>query len=475
MGEVRKRGVFVIEALLWASTGGLVMVLVGYFVLLLNFFVSGAEHFRRILGANAPSSGPDWYALLVIGLAILVPVSAFSAVFSWYNSVWRNRLKSTWRHADHSKRFSKIQPVPKIAGVGDREERTEYLRRLLDGDNWRPYWQKIKEDAGIGDTFPDTLSPERYERAATAVWKTIQADVKDRALTTGLIVGLSKNRWMDQVTILVASLELQLHVLTRLGKQPTWRTWRILLKRMLSSLFINTYLTREDAFLVQFIIKKTAMGLYVLSDLAEHGADHLKDVDVDHLIHALDVDEALEGSRHVAEQSGGVLKAVGGAAGKFADVAIGVPGLGTVIAETLTTAVGGGVKVGLTVTEFSLKTGATGLHLLGTFTDHYGQELMQGVAASVMLYSHGAELAADCLALDASHRTQMDPGYKEILTEMAKHAGGILFDQVKQLRDLFSQRRKQPINLVTTYLKRQPHPSKTKEESQVGSDTTKND
>ena len=267
---------------------------------------------------------------------------------------------------------------------------------------------------------------------------------------------------MDQITILIASLELQLHVLARLGKKPNWRTWRRLLKRMLSSLFINTYLTRQDAFLVQFIIKKTAMGLYVLSDLAEHSAEHLKNMDVDHLIqnHALDLDEAIEGHRHLAEQVGSTVKSTARVVATGVNIATtvaahGVPlPVGTVVVETVIGAAEGVAKVGLAFTEFSLKTGATGLHLIGTFTDHYGKELTQGVAAGALLYSHGAELAADCLALNENHRARMNLGYTKILSEMAKHAGEILFDQVKQLRGLFRERRTQPIKLVKAYMKK---------------------
>jgi hypothetical protein len=248
----------------------------------------------------------------------------------------------------------------------------------------------------------------------------------------------------------------------------------MLLKRMLSSLFINTYLTRKDAFFVQFVIKKTAMGLEVLSELAEHGAEQLKDIDVDHLFDALDVDEAMEGYRHMAEPGGSAVKSAFQLSGKAGDLvaaahAVPLP-VGTLLVEGAVSIAEGGAKVGLALAEFSLKTGATGLHLIGTFTDHYGQELMQGVAASVMLYSHGVELAADCLALDQSHYAQMSLDYKTMLTETAKHAGEILFDQVKQLRGLFRQRRnKLPIELVKTYLKRRPEQPEMKKDSQAGS------
>lgn len=300
LGRVRKRGVLILEALLWAMAGGFLLVLIGYLSFICSSIGSGAEHLRRILGLRAPVTGPDWYALFIVTLVIFMPLFGLGAFFRWYNSLWRRSLKQLWREDRRLKEFASIRTIPTAPGVGDREQRTNYLRSLLASEPWRPFWQDIKKDAGLKDISPESLSPDVYERTATAVWKILQTDIKDRALATGLIVGLGQNKWMDQITILIASLELQLHVLTRLGKKPSRHTWRTLLKRMLSSLFINTYLTRQDAFLVQFVIKKTAMGLHVLSDLADQGAEHLKEVDLDHLIHSLDVDEALEGSRHMA-------------------------------------------------------------------------------------------------------------------------------------------------------------------------------
>jgi hypothetical protein len=42
----------------------------------------------------------------------------------------------------------------------------------------------------------------------------------ERAVATGLIVGVSHRRFIDLFTIFAATLELQLHMLSRLGKRP---------------------------------------------------------------------------------------------------------------------------------------------------------------------------------------------------------------------------------------------------------------
>ena len=44
-------------------------------------------------------------------------------------------------------------------------------------------------------------------------------------------MGISRNRAVDLFSIAAAALELQLHVLTRLGKRPSLAAWRQMLAR----------------------------------------------------------------------------------------------------------------------------------------------------------------------------------------------------------------------------------------------------
>jgi hypothetical protein len=67
----------------------------------------------------------------------------------------------------------------------------------------------------------------------------LEKDISKRAVTLGLVVGVSRNRFVDFFTISAAALELQLEILTRLGKRPSWATWRQMLTRTASSRFLK--------------------------------------------------------------------------------------------------------------------------------------------------------------------------------------------------------------------------------------------
>src|SRR5207302_818004 len=76
-----------------------------------------------------------------------------------------------------------------------------------------------------------------------------------------------------------AALEIQLHVLTRLGKRPSLALWNQMLTRTMSSLFVNAYLNQSESLALKIAIKKMGMGLELASDMIDHaasmGADHL--------------------------------------------------------------------------------------------------------------------------------------------------------------------------------------------------------
>ena len=83
------------------------------------------------------------------------------------------------------------------------------------------------------------------------------------------------------MTIAASAFELQLHVLTRLGKRPSPRTWMELVKRAGASIFLNTYVTREDALYLNLAIRKAALGLEVASDAFQNS---LVDIDLDEVL-----------------------------------------------------------------------------------------------------------------------------------------------------------------------------------------------
>jgi len=77
---------------------------------------------------------------------------------------------------------------------------------------------------------------------------------------------------------------LQLHVLTVLGKKPSVRIWTEVLKRAGASVFLNTYVGREDALYLNLTIRKAALGVEMASDTMQEAAGALADVDWDEVL-----------------------------------------------------------------------------------------------------------------------------------------------------------------------------------------------
>ncbi len=244
----------------------------------------------------------------------------------------------------------------------------------------------------------------RMTLKARAEWllEELEKDIAERALATGLTVGISQNRYIDLFTIFAAALELQLHVLSRLGKRPSAHAWRLLFQRCGASLFINSYLNRQDSLALNLMIKKAGMGLKATGDLMESASQHLSESD-------FDFDEALN------LQHSGIL------------------GMATKTLEL-------GATMALTV-------GQVGLHVLGTLIESVGDELTQGALAAGILYYHGMALAADTLAFDTAHRASpaMNRSFREGVWKMGEISGSILRDLVRQRRTIFRDRRSQII------------------------------
>jgi hypothetical protein len=229
------------------------------------------------------------------------------------------------------------------------------------------------------------------------VLEQVERDIVERAFTTGLVVGVTTHRVFDLITIFAAALELQLHVLTRLGKRPSPAAWRLLIQRCGASLFVNQYLTRQDTLLLNLAIKKAGLGLHAAGDALDSAAQQLTshDLDFDDLLHL----NRLEG--------------------------VPLAGLATK-----------GLEVAATMT---LTVGKQGLHALGYLVETAGDQLTTGAIAASILYYHGMALAADALALDAEHRASpgMNRGFAEGLQRMASMSGSILLDCVRQRRTAF--------------------------------------
>ena len=62
-----------------------------------------------------------------------------------------------------------------------------------------------------------------------------------------------------------------------------------MLKRTSASLFLNTYVTREDALYLNLAIRKAALGLEIASDSAQEAAGALADIDWDEVLGGVSV------------------------------------------------------------------------------------------------------------------------------------------------------------------------------------------
>ena len=200
---------------------------------------------------------------MVAALAVGPIFCAFCIVLFaiWYKRLWFRKLRTAWPDASDRSRYSRWQVLPYRASASQRKQRSEHIAALLKSDLWA-----AKEGPSPAAS---------YEVQAEWLLLDLEKDIAERALTTGLTVGISNNKYIDLFTIFVAALELQLHVLSRLGKRPSWHAWKLLIQRCGASLFINSYLNRQDSLALNLMIKKAGMGLYATGDLMENASHHL--------------------------------------------------------------------------------------------------------------------------------------------------------------------------------------------------------
>jgi hypothetical protein len=395
LSAVRRRGMFLAAVLLWTTVLAGALAMGGVLSIAANSTLNASERFRQALGFQIPSTGPDWYVLAVFMLMISVPTLVLIGFLVWYRRIWRRRLSEVWVDSAQRRRHSPIQRLERIATPKTTSARTSYLNSL----KATPMW--------IGVELPSSDPPDgemnqeaRYRLLAEAMLTEIENDVAERAIATGLIVALGSSR-VDRLTIIAAALEMQLHVLSRLGKKPSRGTWRAIWARTSESLFINTYLNREDTLAIQFFIRRAAMGLEWTGGLIQDASDMLSEEGGG--------EESID---EVLEIAGGVPFGIGGAL-----KALGTTGLGI---------------------------SATGLQSIADLIREGGDELLQGAIAGGVLYYHGMAIAADVLALDATHRESPSMTRTPLQGAMktAATAGQLLRNQVLRYRGVYRERAK---------------------------------
>lgn len=364
--------VFVILCSLWAANA--LASLVGHWVAMLHGM-------RRSIGLAAPAAGPDYWILGGVALLALIAAAALTVTYAAYRAAWNRRLRTVWNQTPAPEHL-RIRPLRGSADDAELRRRASYLQALAACPEWSG-----------AELAPCDDPHQSYRNAAAAVLRSIEADVAQRAVTVGLVIGLNRNPLIDSLTIAASALELQLHVLTRLGKRPSPRIWIELLKRTSASLFLNTYVSRDDALYLNLAIRKAALGLEMASDAAQEASTALSDVDWDEVL-------------------GGVS----------------IPGLSAVTSFA----------------TMSMSVGAFGLRQLGGFIETTANDLLQGVLAGGILYYHGMALAVECLALDEQHRRspEMTRTIGQAMTMACDPAGRLLRAQVRRMREFLRERRR---------------------------------
>ena len=166
------------------------------------------------------------------------------------------------------------------ADDAELHRRTLYLQTLASCSQ--------RHEPALGLCLPTALSDgsrESYNNSAAEILKSIETDIVKRAVAAGLVIGLNRSPLIDALSIAASAFELQLHVLTRLGKRPSARTWIEMLKRTSASLFINSYISRGDALYLNLAIRKAALGLEMASDTVQEAAGAMADIDLDEVFH----------------------------------------------------------------------------------------------------------------------------------------------------------------------------------------------
>lgn len=390
--SIRSRSLLYSSYIIWFITAAAVLFALSAYVSAVQSWLGTVERFRRYLGFTPPPNSQDWWLVSATVLALLLPIGIALAVFVAYRRDWRRRLTLIWGEGGGGS-AQRIWKLTTMADATEVRRRCEYLKSLVGTERWRSSRIDVP-----------TLSADSYRSAAELVLAEIEADIAQRAIMLGFVVGLSRKSLMDFVAISTAALELQLHVLTSLGKWPSPNTWIRLWKRTLSSLFFSWYLNAEQSLTFRLMIRKIGLGLEAGSAALEHAGSalmhsaHPDDVDWDDIEHLL--------------PDGFSVRALATAAGIAAGTTISV--------------------------------GAFGMNQIGRFIEQRGEDLFQGALAASILYGHGVALAADCIALDTSHRESpvLQPPFCDVMTRMSRHAGIMLGDQVRSLRGVLRERRR---------------------------------
>ena len=380
LASVRRRSQGYLGYLFWVCVVLCLLWAANTLASLLERWVALLYGLRSAVGLRAPVAGPDYFILGGVAAVALLAIAGLAVAYFGYRAAWNRRLRIQWG-TPPPPRHVRIWQLHGRADDAELRRRTAYLQTLASCSEWSGHAFQLSDN-----------SRESYQNAAAGMLRSIEADVALRAVAAGLVIGLNRSPLIDTLSIAASAFELQLHVLTRLGKRPSARTWIEMLKRTGASLFLNSYVSREDALYLNLAIRKAALGLEMASDTVQGAAHTMADIDWDEVLHGMKV-----------------------------------PGLSAVTH----------------VATMSMSVGAFGLRHLGNFIESTANDLLQGVLAGGILYYHGMALAAECLALDYEHRRspEMTRTIGQAMNIACAPAGRLLRDQVRRMRAFLRERR----------------------------------
>lgn len=396
LDSTRSRSLLYASYAVWSATAAIALFATSAYISAAMSWLGTVERFRSYLGFVPSVNSPDWWLVSATLLAMMLPLGLATGFLVMHRRVWRRKLSAIWGESGGG-RAERIRKPQAIADTGEIQRRCEDLGSLVATERWR----------SRGIEAPE-VNADSYRSAAELVLADVERDIAQRAFTLGLVVGLSQKNWIDFLAISAAAVELQVHVLTSLGKRPSLHTWRQLWKRAASSLFFSWYLNAEQSLAFRLMIRKIGLGLEIGSQALEHAGSALldshtgvDDVDWDDVEHLL--------PEHVL---GIPLRPVATAA--------------SITAGTL------------------ISVGSFGMNQIGYLIERRGDDLFQGALAATILYEHGVAVAADCIALDARHHESalLRPRFNDVMTRMSCQAGEMLQVQVRNLRGVLRERRR---------------------------------
>ena len=174
--DLRRRGQFLIGVLLWAAAGGLLVVVCSGALVTYHYAISLAERVRLGLGFAPPRQGPDWFLLIALSAGPLIALLALVAFANWYRRLWLRRVALVWPDTRQRRQLSIWRLPPGHRNESGRQERSAYITSLLESPGWS-----------------DRSCPrprEDCEGRSAWVLEELEKDIAERALATGLTVGI---------------------------------------------------------------------------------------------------------------------------------------------------------------------------------------------------------------------------------------------------------------------------------------------